>query len=121
MSDPVVIVAAKRTPIGSMNGQLVSQSSPQLASVAIKAAVEQSGLKPEDITEAIIGCVLPAALGQAPARQAVLGAGLLKSTATSTLNKVCGSGMKAVIGREARPAEPALAGCQRIPAARGPR
>jgi len=97
MSDPVVIVAAKRTPIGSMSGQFVSLTSPQLASAAIKAAVAQSGLKPEDITEAIIGCVLPAALGQAPARQAVLGAGLLKSTACSTLNKVCGSGMKAVM------------------------
>jgi acetyl-CoA C-acetyltransferase len=97
MSDSVVIVAAKRTPIGSMNGQLVSQSSPQLAATAIKAAVTQSGLKAEDITEAIIGCVLPAAVGQAPARQAVLGAGLLNSTACSTLNKVCGSGMKAVM------------------------
>ncbi len=97
MSDPIVIVAAKRTPIGSMNGQLVNLTSPQLASVAIKAAVTESGLKIEDISEAIIGCVLPAALGQAPARQAVLGAGLLKSTPTSTLNKVCGSGMKAVM------------------------
>jgi len=97
MSESVVIVAAKRTPIGGMNGQLVSLSSPQLASTAIQAAVAESGLKPEDITEAIIGCVLPAALGQAPARQAVLGAGLLKTTACSTLNKVCGSGMKAVM------------------------
>jgi acetyl-CoA C-acetyltransferase len=97
MSENVVIVAAKRTPIGSMNGQLLPLSSPQFAAFAIKAALEQSGLKPEDITEAIIGCVLPAALGQAPARQAVLGAGLLNSTACSTLNKVCGSGMKAVM------------------------
>ena len=97
MSENVVIVAAKRTPIGSMNGQLLPLSSPQFAAFAIKAALEQSGLKPEDITEAIIGCVLPAALGQAPARQAVLGAGLLKSTACTTLNKVCGSGMKSVM------------------------
>ena len=97
MSDSVVIVAAKRTPIGSMNGQLVGLTSPQLASVAIKAAVAQSGLKPEDITEALIGCVLPAALGQAPARQAVLGADLLKSTTCTTVNKVCGSGMKTVM------------------------
>ena len=97
MSDSIVIVAAKRTPIGSMNGQLLSMTSPQLASVAIKAAVAQSGLKVEDITEAIIGCVLPAALGQAPARQAALGADLLKSTACSTVNKVCGSGMKTVM------------------------
>ena len=97
MSESVVIVAAKRTPIGSMNGQLVGLSSPQLASIAIRAAVAESGIKPEDITEALIGCVLPAALGQAPARQAVLGADLLKSTACSTVNKVCGSGMKTVM------------------------
>lgn len=97
MSDSVVIVAAKRTPIGSMNGQLLSLTSPQLASVAIKAAVAQSGLKPEDVPEALIGCVLPAALGQAPARQAVLGADLLKTTACTTVNKVCGSGMKTVM------------------------
>ena len=97
MSDSVVIVAAKRTPIGSMNGQLVGLTSPQLASVAIRAAVAQSGLKAEDITEALIGCVLPAALGQAPARQAVLGADLLKSTTCTTVNKVCGSGMKTVM------------------------
>lgn len=97
MSDSVVIVAAKRTPIGSMNGQLLPLSSPQLASVAIKAAVAAAGVKPEDITEAMIGCVLPAALGQAPARQAVLGADLLKTTACTTVNKVCGSGMKTVM------------------------
>ena len=96
-NDSVVIVAAKRTPIGSMSGQLVSLTSPQLAAAAIKAAVAESGLKPEDINEAIIGCVLPAAVGQAPARQAVLGADLLKSTACSTVNKVCGSGMKTVM------------------------
>ncbi len=102
MSDSIVIVAAKRTPIGSMNGQLVGLSSPQLASVAIKAAVAQSGLKAADITEAIIGCVLPAALGQAPARQAVLGADLLSSTTCTTVNKVCGSGMKtAMMGFDA--------------------
>jgi len=97
MADSIVIVAAKRTPIGSMNGQLLPLSSPQLASVAIKAAFVQSGLKAEDITEAFIGCVLPAALGQAPARQAVLGAGLLNTTACTTVNKVCGSGMKTVM------------------------
>ncbi len=97
MSDSIVIVAAKRTPVGSMNGQFVGMTSPQLASVAIKAAVAQSGLQPADITEAIIGCVLPAALGQAPARQAVLGADLLNSTSCTTVNKVCGSGMKTVM------------------------
>ena len=76
MSDPIVIVAARRTPIGGMSGQFVSLTSPQLASAAIAAVVKDAGLKGEDISEAIIGCVLPAAVGQAPARQAVLGAGL---------------------------------------------
>ena len=97
MSDSVVIVGAKRTPIGGMNGQFVSLSAPQLGAAAIKAAVAESGLKPEAIDEAIIGCVLPAGLGQAPARQATIGAGLPKTTPASTLNKVCGSGMKAVM------------------------
>jgi acetyl-CoA C-acetyltransferase len=97
MSESVVIVSAKRTPIGSMNGQFVSVTAPELAAAAIKAALAESGLKPEDIDEAILGCVLPAGLGQAPARQAVLGAGLPKTVACSTLNKVCGSGMKAVM------------------------
>ena len=97
MSEAVVIVAAKRTAIGSMNGQFVSLTSPQLAATAIKGALAQSGVKPEAIPEAIIGCVLPAGLGQAPARQAVLGAGLLQSTACLTINKVCGSGMKAAM------------------------
>ena len=97
MSESIVIVGAKRTPIGGMNGQFVSLSSPQLAAVAIKSAVEQSGLQPKDINEAILGCVLPAAVGQAPARQAILGAGLLKTTACATLNKVCGSGMKSAM------------------------
>lgn len=97
MNDSVVIVAAKRTPIGGLNGQFVALSSPQLAAAAIRAVVTESGLTPEDINEAIIGCVLPAGVGQAPARQAILGAGLLNSTACSTLNKVCGSGMKAIM------------------------
>jgi acetyl-CoA C-acetyltransferase len=97
MNDPIVIVGAKRTPIGGMNGQFVSLSSPQLAAAAIKAVMAESGLQPKDINEAVIGCVLPAAVGQAPARQAVLGAGLLKTTACATLNKVCGSGMKAAM------------------------
>ncbi|MES2355053.1 MAG: acetyl-CoA C-acyltransferase [Pseudomonadota bacterium] len=95
--DSVVIIAARRTPIGGMNGQFVSLSAPQLASAAIAAALSDSTLKGEDISEAIIGCVLPAALGQAPARQAVLGAGLPNTLPCSTLNKVCGSGMKAVM------------------------
>jgi acetyl-CoA C-acetyltransferase len=95
--DPVVIVAAKRTPIGSFQGQFSSLSSPQLASVAIAAAVEQAGLAGADIDEAILGCVLPAGLGQAPARQAVLGAGLPNSLPCTTVNKVCGSSMKAAM------------------------
>ena len=86
MSDPIVIVAARRTPIGGMSGQFVSLTAPQLASAAIAAVVKDAGLKGEDISEAIIGCVLPAAVGQAPARQAVLGAGLPKSLPSSTLN-----------------------------------
>ncbi len=97
MRDSIVILSAKRTPIGALNGQLVSLSAPQLAAAAISAAVADSGLRPGDIEEAIFGCVLPAGLGQAPARQAVLGAGLPKSVGCTTLNKVCGSGMKAVM------------------------
>ena len=96
-NDPIVIVGAKRTPIGGFQGQFASLSSPQLASAAIASAVEQAGLNGEDINEAIIGCVLPAGVGQAPARQAVLAAGLPKSLPCTTVNKVCGSGMKAVM------------------------
>ncbi|MBI1731925.1 MAG: acetyl-CoA C-acyltransferase [Gammaproteobacteria bacterium] len=97
MSDPVVIVAAKRTPLGAFQGQFSSVSAPQLASAAIAAAVEQSDLKGTDINEAIFGCVLPAGVGQAPARQAVLGAGLPRSLPSTTVNKVCGSAMKATM------------------------
>ncbi|HEX7045130.1 MAG TPA: acetyl-CoA C-acyltransferase [Burkholderiales bacterium] len=97
MTDPIVIVSAKRTPIGGMNGQFVSVTATELGSAAIRAAVAASGLQPGDIDEVIMGCVLPAGLGQAPARQAALGAGLSKSTPCTTLNKVCGSGMKAVM------------------------
>ena len=95
--DSIVVVAAKRTPIGGMNGQFVSVTAPQLASAAIAAALKQANIPGDFISEAIIGCVLSAGLGQAPARQAVLGAGLPKSTPCTTLNKVCGSGMKAVM------------------------
>src|SRR5262245_25826219 len=96
-SDPVIIVAAKRTPIGTFQGQFKSLSSPQLAAAAMAAAVKQSAVKAEDFDEAIVGCVLPAGLGQAPARQAVLAAGLPTSLPCTTINKVCGSGMKAVM------------------------
>lgn len=97
MKDPIVIVAAKRTAIGAMNGQFVSLSAVELGAAAIKAAVAESGLRPSDIDEALIGCVLSAGLGQAPARQAALAAGLPKSVPCSTLNKVCGSGMKTIM------------------------
>ncbi|MCX9157303.1 acetyl-CoA C-acetyltransferase [Niveibacterium sp. 24ML] len=97
MSDPVVIVSVARTPIGAMMGELAGFTGHQLGSVAIKAAVERAGLKPEQVQEVIMGCVLPAGQGQAPARQATLGAGLPLSAVATTINKVCGSGMKAAM------------------------
>ena len=96
MSD-IVIVGAKRTAIGSFLGQFTGVPSPTLGATAIKAALEQSGVAPADVSEVIMGCVLPGNLGQAPARQASLGAGLPPSTGCTTINKVCGSGMKAVM------------------------
>jgi acetyl-CoA C-acetyltransferase len=96
MHQSIIVIVGARTPIGGERTVRIL-SSPQLAAVAIKATVAQSGLESKDINEAIIGCVLPAAVGQAPARQAILGAGLLNSTACATLNKVCGSGMKAAM------------------------
>jgi acetyl-CoA C-acetyltransferase len=96
-SDPIVITSIARTPIGAMQGQFAALSAPALGSAAVKAAVERSGLRPEDVDEAILGCVLPAGLGQAPARQAALGAGLPKATGCTTINKMCGSGMKAIM------------------------
>lgn len=96
-ADPVVIVAAKRTALGGFQGQFNAVTAPQLASAAIAAAVQQSGLAGTDIDEAIFGCVLPAGVGQAPARQAVLGAGLPRSVTCTTVNKVCGSAMKATM------------------------
>jgi len=96
MSD-IVIVGAKRTAIGSFLGQFTGVPSPKLGSAAIKAALEQSGVAAADVSEVIMGCVLPAGLGQAPARQASLGAGLPKAVPCTTINKVCGSGMKAVM------------------------
>ncbi len=95
--EPIVIVAAKRTPIGAMNGQFISLTSPQLASFAISAAIKDSQLSGNDINEAIIGCVLPAGLGQAPARQAILAANLPTDIPCTTINKVCGSGMKTIM------------------------
>jgi acetyl-CoA C-acetyltransferase len=93
----VVIVSATRTPIGSFQGALSSVSAPELGAVAIKGAVERSGLTVDSIDEVIMGCVLPAGIGQAPARQAAIKAGLNTSTPCLTVNKVCGSGLKAVM------------------------
>jgi acetyl-CoA C-acetyltransferase len=93
----VVIVGAKRTPLGALLGQFTGVPATTLGATAIKAALEQSGVKAEAISEVIMGCVLPAGLGQAPARQAALKAGLPKSVQATTVNKVCGSGMQTVI------------------------
>ncbi|TAH46740.1 MAG: acetyl-CoA C-acyltransferase [Gammaproteobacteria bacterium] len=96
MSD-IVIVGAKRTAIGSFLGQFTGVPTPTLGATAIKAALEQAEVAPSDVNEVIMGCVLPANLGQAPARQAALAAGLPKSAGCTTINKVCGSGMKAIM------------------------
>src|SRR5690242_6084141 len=95
--DPVVIVGSARTPMGAFMGDLKALSAPELGAVAVRAAVERAGVKPQDVQEAIMGNVLPAGQGQAPARQAVLRAGLPASTGCTTINKVCGSGMKAAM------------------------
>ena len=96
-SDPVVILAARRTPVGAFQGAFAAVTAPQLGSVAIKAALADSGLSASQIDEVIMGCVLSAGIGQAPARQAALGAGLPLSTQATTVNKMCGSGMQAAI------------------------
>jgi acetyl-CoA C-acetyltransferase len=95
--DPIVIVGSARTPMGGFQGDFKDAKAPELGAAAIKAAVERAGLASEDIEEVIFGCVLPAGQGQAPGRQAALGAGLPKSTTCTTVNKMCGSGMKAVM------------------------
>lgn len=97
MNDPVVIVAVARTPIGAMMGDLSGLSGHQLGAIAIREVVERSELAKESVDEVIMGCVLPAGQGQAPSRQATLGAGLSQSVRASTINKVCGSGMKAIV------------------------
>lgn len=97
MSQEVFIVSAKRTPIGSFLGELATVAAPKLGSTAIKAALSESGLTVDDVNECIMGQVLTAGAGQAPARQAALGAGLKQSTPCMTINKVCGSGLKAVM------------------------
>ncbi len=97
MSDPVVIVSATRTPMGGMLGDFASLSASDLGAVAVKAAVERAGLKPEQIDEVILGNCLMAGQGQAPARQATLKAGLPKEVGALTITKMCGSGMKAAM------------------------
>src|SRR5579884_316949 len=113
-TDPIVIAAAARTPIGGFQGDLKDLAAPALGAAAAKAALERSGLAPEDIGEVLFGCVLPAGQGQAPARQAAIGAGLPQSTPCTTVNKMCGSGMKAIMlahdGLAAGSARIALAG-----------
>ena len=96
-SDSIVIVAANRTPMGGFQGSLSEVSAPNLGAAAIRAALSNSGLKADDISEVIMGNVLPAGIGQAPARQAMLYADLPRSTGATTINKVCGSGLKAAM------------------------
>ncbi len=97
LDDPIVIVSAARTPMGGFQGELRSFAAPELGAAAIRAAVERAGVKPEEVQEVIMGCVLPAGQGQAPARQASLGAGLPLGAGCTTVNKMCGSGMKAAM------------------------
>jgi len=96
-NDPVVIVGAARTPMGGFQGDFKGVTAPELGAAAIKAAVGRAGVKPEDVQEVIMGNVLSAGQGQAPARQAALGAGLPTAVGCTTINKMCGSGMKAAM------------------------
>jgi len=95
--DPIVIASAARTPMGGFMGDLKSLAAPELGAFAIRAAIERAGIKPDEVQEVIMGNVLPAGQGQAPARQAALGAGLPPAVTCMTVNKVCGSGMKAAM------------------------
>src|SRR4051812_6241595 len=96
-ADPTVILSIARTPMGSMQGALADVSATDLGATAVKAAVERAGISGDDIDRIYMGCVLPAGLGQAPARQAAIKAGLPRSVQATTVNKVCGSGMQTVI------------------------
>ena len=93
-ADPIVIVGAKRTPMGAFQGELASLNAPQLGARAIEAALSDADVGVDDVDEVLMGCVLPAGQGQAPARQAAIGAGIPMSTGCTTINKMCGSGMK---------------------------
>jgi acetyl-CoA C-acetyltransferase len=95
--DDVYVVAAKRTPIGAFQGALTPLTAPQLGAAAARAAIAAAGVAPGELSEVIMGCVLPAGLGQAPARQAALGAGVPPGVPCTTINKMCGSGLKAVM------------------------
>ncbi|WP_431323998.1 acetyl-CoA C-acyltransferase [Rhizobium sp. YTU87027] len=97
LQDPVVIVGTARTPIGGFQGELKEAKAPDLGAAAIRAALQRAKVAPDAIDEVVFGCVLPAGQGQAPARQAAIGAGLPFSTGATTVNKMCGSGMKAVM------------------------
>lgn len=97
MNDPIVIVGSARTPMGGMMGVLSSTKSPSLGAVAITGALERGGVAPDAVDEVLMGCVLPAGIGQSPARQAALGAEIPVSAGTTTVNKMCGSGMKTVM------------------------
>ena len=97
MSDSVVILSARRTPIGAFQGVLAPVTAPQLGAAAIRGAIDSAGITPEQVDEVIMGCVLPAGLGQAPARQAALSAGIPNSVPATTMNKMCGSALKAIM------------------------
>src|SRR5258705_7291794 len=96
-ADPIVIVGLARTPMGAFQGELKGFAAPELGAAAIRAAVERARIRPDEVQEVIMGCVLPAGQGQAPARQASLGAGLPLAAGCTTVNKMCGSGMKAAM------------------------
>src|SRR3569623_104187 len=96
-TDPVVILSYARTPMGSFQGALSGATATELGATAVKAAVERAGVEPTQVDKIFMGCALPAGLGQAPARQAAIGAGLPTSGEATTVNKVCGSGMQAAM------------------------
>ena len=112
--DPIVIVGMARTAIAGFQGAFAPLTASELGSAAIRAALQRAGVSPEDVSELHMGCVLPAGQGQAPARQAALGAGLPYAVPCTTVNKMCGSGMKTVMmaydALHARPADTVVAG-----------
>lgn len=97
MANPVYIVSASRTPVGAKDGALATLSAPQLGVVAVKHAVDRAGIKPEQVEELYMGNVVQAGVGQSPARQVGIGAGIPETSDATTINKVCASGMKAIM------------------------